>query len=202
MVVYYDFLEKEVDKEIKKVPFLKSYVVFNQNQLASYDASKKIEVPTVSLAERLDNVEGFIRNTNVVIKHKGKNASYNSAKDEIMMPKMASFIDTEYSSATENFYSTLSHELIHWTGHANRLNRDFGKRFGDFTYAAEELVAEFGSAFLCAELEVSREPRKDHADYIANWLTALKGNKYLLANSASAASKAVGYLNELQPQLT
>ena len=199
MVVYYDFLEKEVEGELKKLPFLKSYVVFNQCQLASYDPGNINKEPEVSLAERLDEGEGFLRNTGAVIKHKGKSAFYNFAKDEIVMPKMASFIDTDHSTATENYYSTLLHELVHWTGHESRLKRDFGKRFGDYTYAAEELVAEFGAAFLCSELGISREPRKDHASYIANWLTALKNNKYILTTSATAASKAVDYLNSLQP---
>ena len=199
MVVYYDFIEKEEDGELKKLPFLKSYVVFNKCQLAGYDPEKVQQEPAPSLAERLDEGEGFLRNTGAVIKHKGKSASYNFSKDEIIMPKMDSFVDTEHSTATENYYSTLLHELVHWSGHESRLKRDFGKRFGDFTYAAEELVAEFGAAFLCAELGISREPRKDHANYIANWLTALKNNKFMLTTSANAASKAVDYLNSLQP---
>ncbi len=199
MVVYYDFLEKEVEGEMKKLPFLKSYIVFNQCQLASYDPEKASNEPVLSLAERLDEGESFLRNVGAVIKHRGNNASYNFAKDEIVMPKMASFVDTDHSTATENYYSTLLHELVHWSGHESRLKRDFGKRFGDHTYAAEELVAEFGAAFLCAELGISREPRKDHANYIANWLTALKNNKYILTTSATAASKAVDYLNSLQP---
>ncbi|HEY1024941.1 MAG TPA: zincin-like metallopeptidase domain-containing protein, partial [Sphingobacteriaceae bacterium] len=98
-----------------------------------------------------------------------------------------------------NLYSTLLHELVHWSGHPARLNREFGKRFGDHAYAAEELLAELGAAFLCADLEISREPRKDHADYIASWLKALKSDKYLITAAANNASKAVAFLNSLQP---
>jgi len=199
MVVYYDFIEKEEDGDIKKVPFIKSYLVFNRCQLNSFQPDAVTTVEEKSLAERLEHVETFVKNTNAIIKYKGNRACFIPSLDEIHMPRIAKFTDTEHSTATENFYSTLSHELVHWAGHSDRLNRDFGKRFGDHTYAAEELVAELGSAFLCATLSISRETRKDHANYIANWLQALKGNKYLITTAANAASRAVDYLNKLQP---
>jgi len=198
MVVYYDFMEKEENGEVKKVPFIKSYSVFNKCQLASYKPEEDIEIPVTPLVERLGNVEQFMSNTNAVIKHEGTRACYIPSVDEIHMPPQSLFVDTEHSTATENYYSTLGHELVHWSGSEIRLNRNFGKRFGDKTYAAEELVAEFGAAFLCAELGICREPRKDHADYIANWMTALKSNKYIVTSSANAASKAVEYLKGLQ----
>lgn len=199
MVVYYDFIEKEVEDEIKKIPFLKSYVVFNRCQLNSYTPDEVLAEPVKPLVERLERAEAFIANTKAVIKHKGNRACYIFSKDEINMPKKSAFIDTEHSTATENYFSTLCHELIHWSGHPERQQRKFGKRFGDDTYAAEELTAEVGSAFLCAELAITRETRKDHANYIANWLQVLKGNKYAITNAANAASKAVAYLNSLQP---
>ncbi|MEZ5016095.1 MAG: zincin-like metallopeptidase domain-containing protein [Flavipsychrobacter sp.] len=198
MVVYYDFTEKEEDGELKRVPFMKSYVVFNRCQLQSYQSGEEKVSLSKPLAERLEHVENYISNTQAVIKHKGKSACFVPSKDEILMPKIAAFTDTEHSTATENYYSTLLHELVHWSGHPDRLDRSFSKRFGDQTYAAEELVAELGAAFLCAELEITREPRKDHANYIANWLTALKNNKYLVTTAANTASKAVSYLHDLQ----
>jgi len=199
MVVYYDTFEKEVDGEIKKIRFLKSYNVFNRCQLASFDPTSTAIEPVQSLVECIENAESFVANTKAIIKHKGSRACYIPSKDEIHMPKQSAFIDTDHSSATENYYSTLAHELVHWSGTPERTDRKFGKRFADPTYAAEELVAELGAAFLCAELEITREPRKDHASYIANWLTVLKNNKYFITDAASAASKAVGYLNALQP---
>lgn len=200
LVVYYDFIEKEEEGELKKVPFMKSYVVFNRCQLQSYQPDEQIVLPSQPLAERLDNVDAYVANTKAIIKHKGKSACFVPSKDEIHMPRKNAFVDTDHSTATENYYSTLLHELVHWSGHPDRLDRSFGNRFGDQTYAAEELVAELGAAFLCAELEITREPRKDHANYIANWLTALKNNKYLVTTAANTASKAVYYLRELQPK--
>ncbi|MGH6892556.1 MAG: zincin-like metallopeptidase domain-containing protein, partial [Dongiaceae bacterium] len=67
----------------------------------------------------------------------------------------------------EGYYATLVHELTHWSGANHRLARDMGKRFGDHAYAAEELVAEIGAAFLCAELSITQETRADHAQYLA-----------------------------------
>ena len=101
---------------------------------------------------------------------------------------------TATSSATEGWYSTLLHELTHWSGHESRLAREFGKRFGDDAYAMEELVAELGAAFLCGDLGITAEPRPDHADYIGHWLRILKGDRQAIFTAASAANKAAEYL--------
>ncbi len=165
--------------------------------MTSFKPDEVIERP-LPLTTRLHHVEEFVAGTKAIIKHKGAVACYKPSVDEIHMPKMQKFIDTEFSSATENYYSTLAHELVHWSGHKDRLDRDMGKRFADEKYAAEELVAELGAAFFCAELDISRSPRPEHASYIENWLQALKGNKYLITTAANNASKAMGYLNKLQ----
>jgi antirestriction protein ArdC len=75
------------------------------------------------------------------------------------------------------------------------LNRQFGKRFGDAAYAAEELVAELGAAFLCAELGITQEVRPDHAQYLAHWLKLLKEDSRALTTAAARASEAATYLS-------
>ena len=40
----------------------------------------------------------------------------------------------------------------HWTGASNRLDRTFGKRFGDDAYAMEEMVALSGQSAPCLAL--------------------------------------------------
>jgi antirestriction protein ArdC len=92
----------------------------------------------------------------------------------------------------------LLHELTHWTGHETRCNRQLGKRFGDGAYAMEELVAELGAAFLCADLQITDEPRADHAQYLSHWLTILKADKKALFTAASKASEAAAFLAALQ----
>jgi antirestriction protein ArdC len=201
MIVYFDTIEREEEGELKKIPFLKQSVVFNRNQLVSYDPEKEIvPVESKSLVERIDYVDEFISNTKAIIDHRSDKACYSPLSDRISMPKKESFIDTAHCSATEGYYSTLMHELTHWTGHTSRLDRKFGKRFGDLPYAAEELVAELGAAFTCTEFEISRPSKENHASYIDYWLKVLKDNKYFLIGAASEASKASAYLHSLQPK--
>jgi antirestriction protein ArdC len=103
----------------------------------------------------------------------------------------------------ESYAATLGHECVHWTKHDKRLARDFGRvKWGDEGYAKEELVAELGSAFLCADLGITPEVRDDHAAYIASWLEALKNDKRLIFTAAAHAQRAADYLHQLQPQGT
>lgn len=201
MIVYYDTMEKEVDGETKKIPFLKSSVVFNRSQLASYESAEKEEtLNAVSLVERIKEVDSFINHTGAHVEHKDYTACYIPSQDKILMPPPEAFIDTEGHTATEGYYSTLLHELTHWTGSKDRLNREKGKKFGDENYATEELVAELGAAFMCAEFEITATIKTDHASYIASWLKALKDNKHCIITAASEASKAVTLLQDLQPK--
>jgi antirestriction protein ArdC len=90
------------------------------------------------------------------------------------------------------------HELTHWTGAESRLGRDLKNRFGREAYAMEELVAELGAAFLCADLGVTPEPRDDHAHYVAHWLKVLKSDKKAIFTAASKAQAAVDFLTAQQ----
>jgi antirestriction protein ArdC len=111
----------------------------------------------------------------------------------VQMPPFEAFRDAE------SFYSTLAHETVHWTRHMSRLDRDFGrKRFGDEGYAMEELVAELGSAFLSADLDLTPELRDDHASYIASWIKVLKEDKRAIFTAASHAQRAADFLHDLQ----
>ena len=82
------------------------------------------------------------------------------------------------------YYSTLGHEATHWTGAKCRLDRDVANRFGSNAYAAEELIAELGAAFLCSALKMSNAPRADHAAYIAGWLELLRSDKHAIFTAA------------------
>lgn len=111
--------------------------------------------------------------------------------DTIQLPVPEAFRDAKSYEATK------AHEVIHWTKHESRLNRDFGrKKFGDEGYAWEGLVAELGAAFLCATLCITPEPREDHAQYLASWLTVLKEDKRAIFSAASHAQRAVDWLHE------
>ena len=117
--------------------------------------------------------------------------------DYIQMPPRDSFRDAE------SFFATLAHETIHHTKHPARLNRDFGcKVWGDEGYAREELVAELGAAFLCADLAITPEVQEGHASYIASWIRILENNNRAIFQAAAFAQRAVDYLHSLQPKQT
>lgn len=200
MIVYYDTFDKKVEGETQKIPFLKASVVFNRCQLASFKQEEpKFDPSLPILAESVDFIEEFVANTEAIIQYDSNRACYVPLTDTIHMPPMEKFIATERSTATEGYYSTLLHELTHWSGSPKRLNRLKGKKFGDDQYAFEELVAEFGAAFLSADFNITSSNHEDHASYIDHWLGILKSNKNFLLTAASEASKAVGYLQGLQP---
>jgi antirestriction protein ArdC len=120
-------------------------------------------------------------------------AFYAPARDVIQMPPFEAFKDKE------SFYATAYHECVHATKAPNRLNPDFGaKRFGDTGYSREELVAELGAAFLCADLGITPEIRADHADYIGHWLNVLREDKRAIFSAAAHEQRAADYLYELQ----
>lgn len=180
----------------REIPFLKGYTVFNVEQIDGlpeiYNA--KIE-PKFTPVERIAHAENFFAATKAVIHYGGNRAYYTMDADRIQMPPIEAFADAQ------SFYATLAHETTHWTRHSSRLERDFGRKaWGDEGYAREELVAELGSAFLCADLELTPEVRDDHASYIASWLEVLKNDKRCIVQAASYAQKAVDFLHSLQPE--
>lgn len=182
---------EEVERDI---PFLKGYAVFNVEQIdglpAHYTAT---HAPRLNPEQRIAQAESFFAATGADIRHGGNRAFYAPGPDFVQMPPFESF------RGAGAYYGTLAHELTHWTRHKSRLERDFGqKRFGDNAYAMEELVAELGAAFLCADLELVPQIRDDHAPYIAGWLKALKADKRAIFTAAGHAQRAADYLHGLQ----
>ncbi len=200
-VVYASTFKKQEQSEDgreteEEIPFLKEYTVFNADQCEELPKHFfTLAEPPKEKIERIERAETFYANTKADIRTGGNRAYYAIETDYVQMPPLETFRDTESHAAT------LAHELTHWTRHTTRLNRDFGrKRWGDEGYAMEELVAELGSAFLCADLNITPEIRDDHAAYIGNWLKVLKDDKRAIFSAASHASKAVEFLHGLQPQ--
>ena len=147
--------------------------------------------PTLDPVARIDHAEKFLHATGAKIAHGGNRAYYSLSTDAVQMPPFESFRDAD------SYYSTLAHELTHWTGSKNRLDRDFGgHRFGSNAYAQEELVAELGAAFLCADLELALEAREDHSAYIANWLEVLKGDSRAIFTAAAHAQRAADFIHK------
>lgn len=199
-VVYANTLKKtETDEDGQEVeaeiPYLKEYTVFNACQVEGLpEHFYALAEPPAETLERIERADQFFAATGAEIRNGGTQAYYAIGDDYIRMPPFECFRDAESHAAT------LAHELTHWTRHPSRLDRDLGrKKWGDEGYAMEELVAELGSAFLCADLAITPEVRGDHADYIGGWLKVLKEDKRAIFSAASYASKAVEYLHGLQP---
>jgi antirestriction protein ArdC len=178
----------------RSIPFLKSYVVFNVEQVEGLpDRFHAPAPPRLDAAERIQAADAFFAATGVCVRHGGDQAYYASGPDMVRIPDFEAFADPE------SYYATLAHECVHWTGHPSRLDRSFpGTRRGIEAYAREELVAELGAAFLCADLGLDLAPRSDHAAYIAEWLQILGRDTRLVFAGAAHAQRAVDYLLAFQ----
>jgi antirestriction protein ArdC len=170
--------------------------VFNAAQVENFTSEESARLSDV---ERNAATDAFVAATAAHVVHCGDKASFVYTADEIRMPSRSRFKPTQHSTATEAYYSTLLHELTHWSGHASRLKREFGA-FGSEIYAREELVAELGAAFLCAALAITPSLREDHVAYIDSWLGILRKDVKAIMVASAAAARAVRYLEKLQPQ--
>lgn len=175
----------------RDIPYMKGYTVFNVEQIdglpETYTQPAQAALDPV---QRIAHADAFFAATGADIRHGGNRAFYAQGDDRIQLPPFETFQDAE------SYYATLAHEATHWTKHKRRLDRDLGrKRWGDEGYAAEELVAELGAAFLCADLGITPEVREDHAAYIGNWLKVLKEDKRAIFTAASHAQRAADFLH-------
>ena len=200
-----DIKEKQDDGSStdKTIPLLKSFAVFCADQVDGLPIHEQAQPETADQADaRVALALDFVARAgaNIEVLSGSERAYYSSTVDKIVVPSSDDFVGTATSSAIESFCGVVLHELVHWTGHKSRLARTFGFTHGDADYAKEELVAELGATFLCADLGISTEPRADHAQYLASWLRVLKDDKRLIVRAASQASKAAAYLHGLQAE--
>lgn len=201
-VVFYKQIDVDADgaeDDTSKVRlFARATPVFNADQIEGWTDPEPASLPVAAGAEILPAVETFVASTGADVRHGGDRAYYDQTSDHVQMPDRALFFGSTTSNRTEAYYSTLCHELTHWSGAKGRCDRDLTGRFRSQSYAMEELVAELGAAFLCAELGISAEPRADHAQYLANWLQVLKNDSRAVFAAAGSASKAVAYLRQMR----
>ncbi len=182
--------EDSEEESEKSIPFAREYSVFNSDQVTGFKSDEA--KPVLSESERVEGAEQFFSSLGAEIRTGGNRAFYSSDADLIWVPNFSAFRNgTAY-------YSVLAHETTHWTGAPHRLNRDMSHRFGSEAYAVEELVAELGAAFVCADLGLTHEPRTDHAAYIASWLKALRNDKRAIFTASSKAQAAVDWMHSQQ----
>lgn len=186
------------DEEGEKawVRFLRTYSVFNTDQTEGMDPAGQTAATPVTLDEAHQRACEYLEATGAIVRHGGDRACYWPSEDSIQMPPVESFLQQS------GYIAVRAHETIHWTGARHRLNRDFSGRFGDESYAREELVAELGAAYVCAQFGLSAEPRPDHASYLESWLKVLRHDKKAIFTAARYAQAAMNHLNELAPGFT
>ena len=172
--------------------FARAYTVFSAEQVDGAEAIlSHRDRPEVDTPERIAAADAYFAAIGATVAEGGNIAAYDTKADTIRIPALAQF-DT-----AAHYYATRAHETTHWTGHPTRLNRDLSGRFGDDAYAVEELIAELGAAFWCAQAGISAVTRPDHAAYLGSWLRVLRTDARALVTVASKAQAAVDHLNTL-----
>jgi antirestriction protein ArdC len=179
------------DEETRDSLLMKIYTVFNLSQCENVTLPRpkcdSAPLPPPPTAVKVFSALG------TAVRHGGDFACYSPTHDLVTMPRPEAFTSPDAYSATA------LHEATHATGHESRLKREFGKRFGDAAYAAEELVAELGSAFLCASLGVD-SALEHHASYLDHWRKLLRDDPRAIITAASKAQAAADYvLARVQP---
>ena len=193
-VVYADRFTPEKEKqrarqtghEAKAIPFLKRFTVFNVAQCEGLRPGLAADPAPLPERQIVPVAEAVIAASGVDFRIGGKEAFYVPSEDFVQVPPQPAFFEQI------NYYRTALHELTHATGLVSRLDRKFMNGIGGKDYAREELVAEMGSAFLCAALGI--EPTVRHADYLAHWLEVLREDNRAIFRAASQASKAADWI--------
>jgi len=195
LVVFWKKLNVDDDKgrgggERRPKFVARGFSVFNAAQVDGYLPPA---MPLLSETERIVRAEQFYAVLGIDTRFGGGEACYLPAKDYVQMPAFARF------RTAVAFYATLFHEGAHATAAPHRLGRDLSHRFGSEAYAMEEMIADWAACLACMTLELSSEPRQDHARYIASWLKVLKGDKRAVFTAASKAQEIVDWMWAQQP---
>lgn len=200
IVVYWKFF-KETDDDGNITNDTKSVMtryfrVFNSEQVDG-DKAREIEASFKQkllkhdpIGEAHNFVNNYTINERIPVRVSDRAYYRSGVAEHIGMPEIGQF------RCPKQYYSVFAHEITHSTGNPNRLNRDLNNRFGSKDYAYEELIAELGSAMICGSLGLEQTPRFDHAQYIKNWLTALRNEQSFIISAASQAQKAADYAFE------
>ncbi|WP_292503978.1 zincin-like metallopeptidase domain-containing protein [Methylobacterium sp.] len=162
---------------------------------AQVDGAPELNASPPTPLDPTPTFDRFVAATGAVVRM-GDAAYYLPSRDEIRMPNRTVF------RSTEGYCGTLSHELIHWTSASHRLDRQLTTCFGTRAYAAEELVAELGAAFVLAGLGIAPEPHPNHAAYMAGWMPLLRDDARALVTAASLASRAAQFLEAFSQPAT
>jgi len=197
-VIYWRILEHlSPEGEITTIPLLKYYTVFNLEQTTGIPEERlpKLSEQHINPIGECEQVWADMPNKPALLS--AQEAFYERKSDTVGIPPIDRFV------SAEEYHSTLFHELVHSTGHPKRCNRD--NRYGELgyreAYSTEELIAEIGSSFLCANTGIAPRTINNQASYISYWLARLKSDKRLIISAAAAAQKASDYILHLPGEI-
>lgn len=193
------FEKEDKNGEEKKQVFFKVATVFNAEQVDGWTIPGA-DAPAENDGKHIPEIDAVVKRWGAKINWNGARACYNFGigRDDIEMPPLSAFRDTTHATAVDHFYSTLFHEVTHWTGAEHRLNRVKSGHRKSTEYATEELIAELGSAFLCARFGLPNAGREDHAAYLNGWLQNMKADPEFLWKAAKQAQIAYEYVEGLE----
>jgi len=208
-IFYYSSFNKKVENnknelEDKTFKFLKVSYVYNVSQINLSKSTYKLPDTTpINKVVNNDEIEQFVKNIEGLnLEHKGNGRCYYDLfSDKINMSDKICFIDNDENNATGHYYSTLFHELIHWTGAENRLKRfeKNKKRFKDdsnIEYAHEELIAELGAVLMCRKFNLEKSLNRNSLSYLKTWISRLENDNKFLISALTQSYKAHLYLIE------
>jgi len=175
----------------------RAYNAWNVEQLGleSHQDLNQLPVPfPTSAVAKNARIEHFIKQAGIVRK-KDSRAYFNQKDDFIGIPDPSDFYSTDDRSRSENYYSVLLHEIVHWTGAQKRLNRIELKEYhvDKIQRAREELIAEIGSVFFGNKFEIQTHPSNENAAYVQSWIKLLEANQETIYGAAQQANKALQY---------
>lgn len=184
---------EQIKTAAKKLPFLKYHNVFNVSQCTGLDKIidewHEENAKTPKKHDDIETAEAIVAQTGANIIHtNGDRAYYQPSLDKVTMPLK------EFFKTIQGYYSTLFHEIGHWTGHGSRLKREgiVGfDGFGSHKYSFEELVAEMTAAIVLNYLGIANDAtNRNTLAYIQSWIQKLGENPDWIMKAATAAQKA------------
>jgi antirestriction protein ArdC len=173
------------------IRFLRHYIVYNADEidgLPTYYYPRDVPPTPALLSHRQGAIDAFFAPIPAKVRWGGDEAYYSPSRDEICLPYPGSF------RSADHLASCRAHETAHWSGAPTRLNRTFGKRFGDHAYGMEELAAELTAASVCAQLGLPSELHDSHASYLGHWIDTLRADHSAIFTVAGKAEQAFAYL--------
>jgi antirestriction protein ArdC len=179
------------DAGTRTIPLLRAFTVFHAGQIDGIPPFVT-SAPERPITQRIEAVETILRNSKVEIRIGGNRAFYCPSTDHIQLPP-----DHQFDSA-ESRAAVAMHELGHASGAAHRLNRDLTGKFGDESYAREELRVELGSCFVGSTLGIPTDI-PNHASYLASWIKVLNADRREIFRAAADAQRIADYCLGLHP---